>query len=394
LPSENSFGDAFPVGFPKRALPYNRPKVRRMTPGSKLSFVYQASPVRAVFGIGALEKVPEEIARLGAERVLIVATPGRRKLANDLFARLGSKAAGIFDRAVMHVPSENAKEARGEAERLRADGYIAVGGGSATGVAKAIAVETGHPILCIPTTYSGSEMTPTWGLTEAGIKKTMRDAQAQPKTAIYDPALTVSMPAALSATSGMNAMAHCVEALYAQDGNPIVSLQAEEGIRALAASLPIVVKEPANMEARSQAFYGAWLGGMVLGATTMALHHKLCHILGGAFNLPHSETHTVLLPHVTAYNASGAPGAMERIARALGGKGSAKSAAAGLHDLEASMGAPLSLKSLGMKPEGLDRATEIALQTPFYNPTPVTKEGVRTLLEDAFEGRAPREWAA
>jgi maleylacetate reductase len=375
-------------------LPEETPKALRMTAESKLSFVYQASPVRAVFGLGALDKVPEEIGRLGAERVLIVATPGRRKLANDLAARLGTKAAGVFDRAVMHVPIENAQEARGEAERLRADGYIALGGGSATGVAKAIAVETGRPILCIPTTYSGSEMTPTWGLTESGIKKTMRDARAQPKTAIYDPALTVSMPAALSATSGMNAMAHCVEGRYAQDGNPIVSLQAEEGIRALAASLPVVVKEPANMEARSQAFYGAWLGGMVLGASTMALHHKLCHILGGAFNLPHSETHTVLLPHVTAYNAGGAAGAMERIARALGGSRSAKSAAVGLHDLEASMGAPVSLKSLGMKSEGLDRATELALQSAFYNPRPVTKEGIRTLLEDAFEGRAPREWAA
>jgi maleylacetate reductase len=361
---------------------------------SKLAFVYQASPVRAVFGIGAIEKAPEEIARLGAGRVLIVATPGRRKLANDLAARLGAKAAGVFDRAVMHVPLENAKEARAEAERVRADGYIAVGGGSATGVAKAIAAETGRPILSIPTTYSGSEMTPTWGFTESGIKKTMRDARAQPKTALYDPALTVSMPAALSATSGMNAMAHCVEALYAQDGNPIVSIEAEEGIRALAASLPIVVKEPSNMEARSQAFYGAWLGGMVLGATTTALHHKLCHILGGAFNLPHSETHTVLLPHATAYNAGGAPDAMERIARALGSKASAKSAAAGLHELEASMGAPLSLKSLGMKSDGLDRATELALQASFYNPRPLTKDGIRALLEDAFEGRPPRAWAA
>ena len=365
-----------------------------MTAESKLSFVYQASPVRAVFGIGAIEKAPEEIARLGAERVLIVATPGRRKLANDLAERLGAKAAGVFDRAVMHVPIENAKEARAEAERLRADGYIAVGGGSATGVAKAIAAETGRPILSIPTTYSGSEMTPTWGFTEGGIKKTMRDARAQPRTAIYDPALTVSMPAGLSATSGMNAMAHCVEALYAQDGNPIVSLEAEEGIRALAASLPIVVKEPSNMEARSQAFYGAWLGGMVLGATATALHHKLCHILGGAFNLPHSETHTVLLPHAMAYNAGGAPDAMERIARALGGRVSAKSAAAGLHELEASMGAPLSLKSLGMKSDGLDRATELAMQASFYNPRPLTKDGIRALLEDAFEGRAPRAWAA
>ena len=361
-----------------------------MTTESNLSFAYEASPVRAVFGIGALDKAPEEITRLGVERVLIIATPGRRQFANDLAAMLGTRAAGTFDRAVMHVPIENAAEARAEANRLRADGYIAIGGGSATGVAKAIAVETGRPILSIPTTYSGSEMTSTWGFTERGIKKTMRDLRARPKTAIYDPALTVSMSASLSATSGMNAMAHCVEALYAKDGNPIVSLLAEEGIRALAASLPIVVKEPGNMDARSLAFYGAWLGGMVLGASTTALHHKLCHILGGAFNLPHSETHTVLLPHATAYNASGAPEAMERIARALKGNGNARSAAAELYELEASMGAPLSLKSLGMKSEGVGHATELALQASFYNPVPLTKDGIRALLEDALEGRPPR----
>jgi maleylacetate reductase len=192
----------------------------------------------------------------------------------------------------------------------------------------------------------------------------------------------------------MNAMAHCVEALYAQDRNPIVSLLAEEGIRALAASLPAVVKEPTNMKARSEAFYGAWLGGTVLGSSTVALHHRLCHVLGGAFHLAHSETHTVLLPHVTAYNAGGAPDAMERIARALGRNRSAGSAALGLHDLEASMDAPLSLKSLGMKSDGLDRATELVLEASFQNPMPVTREGVRTLLEDAFEGRPPREWPA
>jgi maleylacetate reductase len=361
-----------------------------MTTEFKLSFAYQASPVRAVFGVGALEKAGEEVARLGVERPLVVATPGRRRFASDLATILGTKAAGIFDRALMHVPIENATEARAEAERLRADGYIAIGGGSATGVAKAIAVETGRPILSIPTTYSGSEMTPTWGFTEQGIKKTMRDLRAQPKTAIYDPALTVSMTASLSATSGINAVAHCVEALYAKDGNPIVSLLAEEGIRALAASLPVVVKEPANMDARSLAFYGAWLGGMVLGATTTALHHKLCHILGGAFNLPHSETHTVLLPHATAYNATGAPEAMKRIARALGENGNVKSAAAGLYELETSMGAPQSLKSLGMKSEGVDHVTELAVQASFFNPAPVTKEGIRALLEDALEGRPPR----
>lgn len=356
-------------------------------------FTYEAVPSRVVFGVGSLEKAPEEIERLGAKRVLILTTPGRKKLGEELLARLGVKAAGIFSHAVMHVPAETAEAGRAEAARLQADCYVAIGGGSATGLAKAIAVVTGNPILAIPTTYSGSEMTPTWGLTEHGIKKTMRDPRARPKVAIYDPALTISMPAMLSATSGMNAMAHCVEALYSQEASPIVSLIAEEGIRALAKSLPIVVKGPSNMEARSLAFYGAWLGGASLGAVSMALHHKLCHILGGAFNLPHAETHTVLLPHATACNAAAAPNAMERIARALGVKGGADSAAQGLRDLEAAMGAPLSLKSIGMKREGLDHAAELAVKNPFHNPRKLTTEDLRTLLEDAFEGRPPRSWA-
>ncbi len=359
-----------------------------MSSEQNFTFVYQSQPSRVVFGEGSLAKAPEEIDRLGASRVLVIATPGRKKLAEELAARLGSKSVGVFDRAVMHVPAETAAAGRAEAERLNADSYLAIGGGSATGLAKAIALISGHPILCIPTTYAGSEMTSTWGHTEGGVKKNARDPRVLPKTVIYDPALTISMSPWLSATSGMNAVAHCVEALYAEEASPIVSLMAEEGIRAMARSLPVVVKEPGNIEARSLALYGAWLGGASLGAAGMALHHKLCHILGGAFNLPHAETHTVLLPHVTAYNAPAAPQAMQRIARAL----NTKSAAKGLYDLEAGMGAPLSLKSIGMQHEGLEHAADLAVKTPSYNPRRLERETIRVLLEDAFEGRRPRTW--
>ena len=260
-----------------------------------------------------------------------------------------------------------------------------MGGGSTTGLAKAIALVSTLPILSIPTTYAGSEMTPIWGITESGLKKTGRDPRVLPKTVLYDPTLTVSMPAMLSATSGMNSIAHCVEALYSKDANPIISMIAEEGIRALAAGLPVVVKEPANLEARSNALYGAWLGGVSLGAVGMALHHKLCHTLGGSFNLPHAETHTVVLPHATAYTAPAAPEAMSRIARALG----ASSASQGLYDLAVSLGAPTSLASLGVKASDLDRAADIAVENPYYNPRPITRAGIRALLQDAFEGRRP-----
>jgi maleylacetate reductase len=350
-----------------------------------LAFVYDMLPSRVVFGVGCLDKLPEEIERLGAHRALVLSTPEQRKEGQQMVDRLGARAVGLFDHAVMHVPIEIAEQAREQAKALGADCCVAVGGGSTTGLAKAIALVSTLPILSIPTTYAGSEMTPIWGITENGLKKTGRDPRVLPKTVLYDPALTVTMPPMLSATSGMNSIAHCVEALYSKDANPIISMIAEEGIRALAKGLPTVVKEPSNLEARSNALYGAWLGGIALGAVGMALHHKLCHTLGGSFNLPHAETHTVVLPHATAYTAPWAPEAMSRIARALG----TESAAQGLFDLAASLGAPPSLAALGLKAEDLDKAADIAVQNPYYNPRPITREGIRALLQHAFEGRRP-----
>src|SRR5690348_13786537 len=240
-----------------------------------LSFVYQILPSRVVFGAGCLEKLPDEIQKLGATKALVLSSPEQRESGTELLKRLGARAAGLFDRAVMHVPIETAEAARDEARRLQADCCVAIGGGSTTGLAKAIALVSDLPILAIPTTYAGSEMTPIWGLTEGGRKTTGRDPRVLPKTVLYDPCLTVSMPPRLSATSGMNSIAHCVEALYAQEANPIISMIAEDGIRALAQSLPAVVKEPGNLEARAKALYGAWLGGISLGTVGMALHHKL-----------------------------------------------------------------------------------------------------------------------
>jgi alcohol dehydrogenase class IV len=348
-------------------------------------FTYQALPARVIFGAGSLALLPEEIERLGASRALVLSTPEQRDQARMVADKIRERAAGIFDRAVMHVPIATAEAARDEARRLGADCCVAVGGGSTTGLAKAIALVSPLPILAVPTTYAGSEMTPIWGLTERGIKKTGRDPKVLPRTVIYDPSLTVTLPPMLSATSGMNAIAHCVEALYAQDANPIVSLMAEEGIRALAASLPAVVKRPDDLEARSEALYGAWLAGASLGAVGMALHHKLCHVLGGTFNLPHAETHTVVLPYAAAYNAKAAPEAMMRVARAMG----ADEAALGLHRLAAAMGAPTGLAQLGMKHEDLDRAADLAVRDPYYNPRPITREDIRALLEDAYRGGPP-----
>lgn len=351
------------------------------------AFVYNGQPGRVVFGAGALQRLGAEIEALGAHRALVLSTPEQRASAERIADLLGPRAAGIFDRAVMHVPIETAREARELARKLGADCAVAVGGGSTTGLGKAIALDSGLPILAIPTTYAGSEMTPIYGITEGGLKKTGRDPRVLPRTVIYDPELTLTLPVGLSVTSGLNAIAHAAEGLYAVDANPVMDLMAEEGIRALGRALPVLRAQPQDLEARGDALYGAWLCGIVLGNVGMALHHKLCHTLGGSFNLPHAETHTVVLPHALAYNAKAAPEAMRRIARAL----ESPSAAQAVYDLARGNGAPIALRDLGLQAADLERACDIALQTPYPNPRPLERAAIRQLLQDAFEGTRPTD---
>ena len=351
------------------------------------NFTYTGLPARVIFGKGSLQQLEAEIDHLGSRRALVLCTPEQRDQAEAIAEMLGARAAGVFDKAVMHVPIETAREAREVARKLGADCAVAIGGGSTTGLGKAIALDSGLPILAIPTTYAGSEMTPVYGLTENGIKKTGKDFRVLPKTVIYDPELSATLPVDMSVTSGMNAIAHAAEGLYAQDGNPVMGLLAEEGIRAMAEGLGRIVKAPQDLDARSDCLYGAWLCSTVLGNVGMALHHKLCHTLGGTFNLPHAATHTIVLPHAIAYNAKAAPDAASRIVRALGGQ--AESAGQALYDLAKSLGAPLTLKSLGVTETDLDRATDIALTNPYWNPRPIERVAIRQLLQDAYEGNRP-----
>ena len=354
------------------------------------SFVYDQPSVRVVFDVGAIDGLADEIARLGARRALVLASPSQRSVADEAARRLGARCVGVFGEPALHVPVEVAQAACDEATRLEADCCVTIGGGSTIGLGKVIALERALPILAVPTTYSGSEMTPIHGVTERGVKTTGRDRNVLPKVVLYDPALTVSLPPHISGPSGMNAIAHCVEALYAPDANPITSLVAAEGIRALARSLPIVVDQPANLDARADALYGAALAGSALGATSMGLHHKLCHALGGSFHLPHAEVHTVILPHATSFNRSAAPEAMRVIAHALGADApGAGDAAQGLYDLAARIGAPVALKAIGMPADGLDRAARLATEHPYANPRPIEYAGVRQLLDEAYRGTRP-----
>ena len=350
-------------------------------------FRYDMQAGRVVFEVGSVAMVRLEVEQLAMQRVAVLCTPGRAALAETIVHDLGERCAGTYTRAEEHVPRSVVGDALRAVAAWRADGLVAAGGGATVGLAKAIALETGLPIVAVPTTYSGSEMTPVWGITDNGKKITGKNFVVKPKTVIYDPTLTISLPARVSATSGMNAIAHCVEGLYAENADPVTSLLAEEGIRALAQSLPLVVTEPENIGSRSRALYGAWLAGTVLATVGMALHHKLCHVLGGTYHLPHADTHTVVLPHVARYNAGAAPGAMKAVGRALGT--SAEDAPGALFDLAQSMGAPTSLVQVGMAREQLDEAAKLVVQNPYYNPRPIENGAIRRLLQAAYDGVRP-----
>lgn len=348
------------------------------------SFVFETQPCRVVFAAGATASLPTEIDLLGRRRVLVLATPDQVGAAETIGRMLDSRCVGVLPIAIAHVPIETAKIARREAGDRRVDCLVAIGGGSTIGLAKAIALESGIDIVAVPTTYAGSEMTPIWGITEDGQKRTGRDPRVRPRVVIYDVEQTVTLPIGLSVTSGLNAIAHCIEALYAPDGNPIISLVAEEGIAALSSGLARLLSDAA-VEAREQCLYGAWLAGMSLGATSMGLHHKLCHILGGSWNLPHAETHAVLLPYACAYNAPAVPSAMQRIAQALG----SETAPDGLWALARHLGTPRSLHEIGLPQAALDRVADLSVQNAYANPRPIARDAIRVMLQDAWRGDPP-----
>jgi len=358
----------------------------RRAESTRFDFAYTLRPVHVEFGTGALTRLREVVTGVGMERVLLVTTVGRRGTSAVAVEALGDVAADVFDGAAPHVPEARVADALREVERLRPDGTVAIGGGTAIGLGKALALRAQLPLVAVPTTYSGSEMTTVWGITAGGSKQTGRDARVAPRAVVYDPALTATLPPTLVAASGMNAIAHAVEALYAPDAQPLSALFAREAIRLLAAALPAMSTNPADVAARERACYGAHLAGRALDLTSMGLHHKLCHVLGGTFGLPHALTHAILLPHVAAFNQRAAEPAMAAVAAALG----AEEAAGGLAALQRALGITTTLRELGLRPADLDRAAEEAVAGAYPNPRTVTRQGVRGVLEAAYGGSALR----
>lgn len=349
-------------------------------------FIHQGNPARVVFGAGARHNLTAEIDSLRLHRVLVVSTPGGLGLATELSASLRDDRRELYPRAAMHVPVEVAEGAVARAREIGADGCVAIGGGSAIGLAKAVAMETGLPVVAIPTTYAGSEMTPIWGLTDGRRKLTGRDPRVLPTAVIYDPELTQTLPVPISVTSAFNALAHSAEALYAPDCSPLTALGAAESVHTIAKALPDIAARPRDVRARTEMLYGSWLAGRSMGGATMSLHHKLCHVLGGTFGLPHSDVHTALLPHVLSFNLPAAPKACKALQDAL----EVPDPAMCLFDLAGHLGAEMALSQLGMPADGIQSVVDQVLSANYHNPRPVTETGLRTVLAAALAGAPPR----
>lgn len=348
-------------------------------------FIYTGLPSRVVFGSGTIAKLGEEVTALNIDRALVLSTPEQADQGKELMEWLGSKAVGLFSGATMHTPVKVTDQAIEVFEGLSANGVISIGGGSTIGLGKAIALRNDMPQVVIPTTYAGSEMTTIIGQTEDGKKTTQKTLKVLPETVIYDVDYTMSLPPVMSITSGLNAIAHAVEALYAQNANPLLSIMAEQGIGALMKALPTISNDPLDRAARTEAAYGAWLCAVCLATGGIALHHKLCHVLGGSFDLPHAETHTIVLPHALSYNAPAAQDAIIALRRAT----VSDTPAAAFFDLAKSGHAPTALRDLGMPENGIDRAVEITLADPYWNPRPLEEAGVRDIIQAAWAGDRP-----
>ncbi|MET8325713.1 maleylacetate reductase and hydroxyquinol 1,2-dioxygenase domain-containing protein [Streptomyces sp. NPDC005181] len=349
------------------------------------NFVYTSHPSRVVFGAGTVGSIRDEVERLGGSRVLLLTSPSISKAADKVRKALENITVAEFDGAVVHTPVAVTEQALDVLRSHSADCLVAVGGGSVTGLAKALALRTDLPQLILPTTYAGSEVTPVLGETQDGRKTTQSSLAILPETVIYDVEFTRDLPVGISITSGINALAHAVEALYSPQANPVIDAVALDAITRLARALPVIAAEPSDIAARTDLLHAAWLAGTCLASVGMGLHHKLCHTLGGAFDLPHAETHTVILPHAMAYNAPSAQDVMSRIAEALG----VADAPSGVFDLIASLHAPTSLHELGMAKEDLLQAARLATATPYPNPRKLTLRGIEGLLRDAWQGRRP-----
>ena len=341
-------------------------------------------PVRIVFGAGAIAALRAEADLHKISRLLVLCSPTRAALARKLIVPVADRCLGFCETAGQTMPRDAFDRIVGEIKRVNANGFIVIGGGSPIGRAKAPAATTGVPYIAVVTTYSGSEMAARWYIGTAEDRVDGESVAALPATAIYDPELTLDLPPAVSAASGMNAMAHAVESLYGIDTNPVVQSMAAEAVRLLGSSLPRIVQNPRDLPARTDALYAAWLAGNF--RAKVGLEHAIAQRLRQWFNLDHARTHAIATPYAVGFNAAAAPEAMVRICRALG----ADDAARGLYELNVRLGLPTGLRAFGLKESDIDKAVEVISAVKITHPRPVSKADLANVIGQAYAGAPPR----
>lgn len=365
-----------------------------------MQFVHDTLGQRVVLGSGLVaEAVATEVERLGAGPAMLIAAEPEAALADRVAAGLesaGLEVAVRWGEVRQHVPLELARRARAAAADAGVQVVVSVGGGSTTGLAKAVAMEQDVQVVAVPTTYAGSEATDVWGLTDEGTKTTGSDVRVLPAVVVYDAELTTTLPIDLTVASGLNALAHCVDSLWAPRADPINLALALEGARALSTGLPAVVEDGQDLAGREQCLYGAYLSAVSFASAGSGMHHKICHVLGGAYDLPHAPTHAVVLPYVLAHNAAAVPDVAGRLALALGGDPAAvgeepaQAAVDALEDLRVRLSAPRALADVGLAetdlPDAIGRCLE---KIPGSNPVPVTEDSLGALLRAAWAGDTP-----
>jgi maleylacetate reductase len=311
---------------------------------------------RVLYGEGVAEtELAAELDHLEARRVLVVASAREQKARTDLLAGIAHRIVGQVAEVRRHVPAALAREATRMALEVKADCLLSIGGGSAVGTAKAVALETGLPILAIPTTYAGSEVTPIYGITHGAVKRTGRSDRVLPRTVLLDPALSWNLPADITRFSAANALAHCVSGVFAQGRSPVTEVLAAEGARRIARGLRDFARIATSPESRAELSQGAYLAGTVLAHAGTSAHHAICHVLGGAFDLPHAETHTAVLPASSALLQERDPRAAARLAEAL----DAADLAVGISGLLRDADAKVRLRDIGLAQTDLPRAADL-----------------------------------
>jgi maleylacetate reductase len=382
-----------------------------MTSFTSLTYAQQI-----IFGPGTINQLGEAVDRFGWQRILICtsASQSRNGQLTTVAAGLGRRLAGVYDRVQPHVPQAQVQEALAQANEWGVDAVVGLGGGSPIGLAKAVAaaleeVRTGRPawatqpteqplvpVIAIPTTYAGSEMTAVYGVTQTtqqGPRKmTTSDPKIAPKLVLYDPLLTLDLPPALTAATGINALAHCVEAIYSITRHPLSTVAALEGIRQIMANLPRCYANGKDVAARTALLLGAHLAGSALASVTMALHHGLCHVLGGSAGVPHGVANAIILPHAIRFNADvAAPWrqvaeAMEIATQGQSDQGLALAAAERIVALVTALDLPQHLHEAGVAEADLPRLAQLASasRTIQQNPKPVSTADLERLLQTAW----------